>query len=353
MFFALEDKPRLDEAGAVVIYNDRGFPAEFDSHGTPLIHHDQLGRPFRPHRQGRSAETRRLKEAERALRTPLSSSSSSYGDEWISMCRECASNYFVEDEHEGTLVCADCGAVQRDRLTESFRLPTEMDPACRSRPYRREVHFGVRMRQLLCQDPVLDPDLLTHIGRWIQSKGWAAVEHEMGDCPAEQWGPRCFRRIARLSGADTHVEWGGKRIAQHWIQLRLQFGLEPWRVDIDGDVVHFMKVRYKCVADAFIRLQTERGNDPATGRRRNIYNLNYIIAQLLWMECDEYYEKTAKFLPLCASPRQPEENNKRWKEIVEFCRTNYAYPPNAGVQLEWTYKSITREEIRNKFQFFK
>lgn len=131
--------------------------------------------------------------------------------------------------------------------------------------------------------------------------------------------------------------WGGKRIPQHWVQLRRSLCLHPSDVNIDLEVQSRMRTRYVCVTMAFKNLDKER---------RNIYQLNYIIGRLLKMESPAEYALFAKFLPLSKTPKQPDADNERWEKIMRWCRKRFP-------KTNWPFEPVSEEEMENTFSFFR
>ena len=90
--------------------------------------------------------------------------------------------------------------------------------------------------------------------------------------------------------------------------------------------------------------------------RRNILNVNYVTLQILRLESEEVWKCWAKYFPQLVAKKQPEKNNKRWKTIIETCKTRYQNfsisKTEERVPLYWEYIEFTREEINKYCDYF-
>jgi hypothetical protein len=323
-----------------------------------------LERFYKPQRQGRSMECRAKKEAE-LKKEKETADQKPYSKPYDYRCINCRQQELITDG--GINICSNCGAEQEkigfgvsnndDHLLEGTLEQDHLPPIPmfnKYRGYQREVHYAVRIRQFMTLDPVLHPKLISILMEFIW-EGKTIAKKELIDQlgPIEFWGPKSFRWIFNQPyWKEIFLKepgWGGKRVCQHWIQIRKRLEIFPYQVDLDPNVLFYMNNRYWWIAKAFVALKEKHG-------RRNIYNLNYIIAQLLRMEAeDNDFKVLGKFLPQALSNKQPAENNRRWEEIIGWCQKNATYRNDDKVCLKfkWKYQPITEDEMKNIFGYFK
>lgn len=330
-----------------------------------------LGRPYLKNRQGRSRENRLRKENERRLQSLVE------GVRGDSVCTNSACKatpvFLVDDYSTGDSICSECGAVQSHFGLGQVTIPHMYSYGGNGRlgsGYKREVHFQVRIRQLTIRDPVLDPKLLTAIRKFLWPEPFSnerlkGLEAEYG--PTDVWGPKTFRALFKREELAKQIkenpDWGGNRISQHWIQLRCRLEFEPNHVDISEDVERRMRARYRCVDRAFMAICADPSSSSKEGGngkrkeepRRNIYNLNYIGAQLLRMEDPDAFHEYAKFLPQATNQRQPEVNNFYWAKIIDWCQKHARFinDKDQCCRIEWEYTPITETELFGLFSFFR
>lgn len=339
-------------------------------------------RPFKipRKRQGRSWKVRERKrrERERAERIRNHSGCRVEASTVPGACKVCGRNDgYVNDYGIGETICSFCGCVMFG--VEFMDSPMDPRPPM-SKPYQREVHFRQRFALLQNKDPRIDADdeLGTSLWDWVLENK-EKLTSELGLPEQRYWGYNSFKKLLAHPNLPFRARMRASRmtpskVALHWIQLRALEMVEPTPPQIGRDQLDRLCDRFACVSRAFDALfQPEQEKGKGTlPRKRNITNLNYVIAQVLWLESPELYRAYAKFLPQSTSAEQPAKNNEEWKLIVQFCNKHFGLGRmvELGIQEErlrpvgymlkqrvaffdeWQLHLITEEDIVKYFKFF-
>lgn len=325
-------------------------------------------------RQGRSKENRekaKIKREENSKNQP----EVCYG---YGSCPDCNSvDEWREDHHSGDVVCGYCGRVDSERgmgLSANFNFRSNT----KSKPYQKVVHFRQRMAQLLGRDPEIQENI------WNPLE--ALIRKELTPSQIEMMGKKKFAEMLKklvadpsfqesFLGAEKYKEikeknldplkHGGlgsiKRLSANWIQGRRRLNCEELPHDVEGLEELYKKLcsRYVCVANVFQeKLYCSAGEKSKESalERRNILNVNYVTLQLLRLENIEVWKAWAKYFPQLVAKKQPEKNNKRWKTIIDCCKSRYMlYAPartEEPTPLHWEFHEFSREEIERYCCFF-
>lgn len=277
-------------------------------------------------RQGRSRESReRAKRAREETREMLL-------DQWDD-CKDCKKFDFLEDGVTGDVVCSNCGLVQSAKGLE-FCSNIAIRVKNKSKPYQRVVHFRQRYAQLVGTDPWISEELFEDI---------LFKTDELG-LTGDSFGKKSFSKVLKELNPKT------KRLSANWIQVRRRMGLEtPSEVE-DPDLLYKrLCARYQCIDVVFQEKLWNAGGEKDALHRRNIVNVNYLIAQMLRLESEDLFRAWGKFLPQLSSKKQPWTNNARWKILTQELQGRFKLFSNRRTEeripLTWEYKELTKEDI--------
>jgi len=291
-------------------------------------------------------------------------------------CKSCRGFEFVYDHCSGDTICQLCGRVQSESgLGSSDNMGLGMQLRLLSKPYDRLVHFQQRIAQLTTRDPALPRWFLRTLGCFLDENK-LTMELNLG-VNSTNWGKQSWIKIFQSElfqsylrhVAPSHKPKRGQmpktpsKLAIHWIQIRKFLGLDPWRVDLDSEVLAELRMRYRLVSQAFDQTLRKPGEGQtrlpiheqlAPLSRKNIVNVNYTMAQLLRIVRPELWKEYAKFIPQLVSSTQPAQNNARWEVIVTFCRKHFRTQAHVALPLDWPYHTLTLTELNseNLFKFF-
>jgi hypothetical protein len=328
-------------------------------------------------RQGRSRAVRERVAAERAEQTLKLSGA--YTTTRKCTDKRCLGTEFdqIYDHCSGDTVCTRCGRVVEESgsgAPENNGLGFQLRFV--SKPYDRLVHFQQRIAQLTCRDPALPSWFLRTLGEFY-AENRETLELELG-VPAERWGIRSWKRILEGPLLRVYMELvcppdkapkrtalpngnSPSKVAIHWLQIRKALDIVPWEVDLDSATLMAMRLRYRVVSHAFD--QTLRRPTPDETRlpihdrvaplsRKNIINVNYTMSQLLRMVNEPLWLRIARFIPQLVSQNQPQQNNQRWRILMEHCNAKFKNHAEVCEPLEWHFKPITDVELNEQFNFF-
>lgn len=309
-------------------------------------------------RQGRNRETRERIEASRHAYRLLALQKGWKVGYQEDICPEthCAS-VLIQDLRNGNTVCQSCG-----RVVVEGGLDAQTFTALhliRSKPYQRKVHFRTRLSQLMGRDPLLPKHFLRDLHEYVFNNH-RALESKYGS--SRRWGQQILKDIFRSGEVTLPSDYTPSRLAIHWIQVRKWCYLYPHSVDLDMETERELVWRYDCVSTAFDATLPD-----STQPRKNIYNINYIMAQLLRLVSPFLFAEYARFIPLVKRSiirgegpvrwkrnyNQTLRNNVRWKSIVEYCAAHYPRTVHFGcVLMDWSYHPITLDELQTTFDKF-
>lgn len=268
-------------------------------------------------------------------------------------CLNCLSDEMTEDYTSGDLICSNCGVIQEEKgLGFSNLIPTVRHKNGKgSKRYQRIVHFSQRSAQLLGNDPK------------IRKVFWTIICRELAEVllnrPEEMefFGKKSLSRIIAKYPNELP-----RRLSANWIQVRRrlneEMGLEltvPPVLEKEEETILWknVKARYACIATAFENTLCKKTRETTKKtkniERTNIYNVNYIVLQLLRLEDEVYFQKYGIFFPQLTSKDQPHQNNNRWKILVKYCSSQfstYSCPKTEKTfHFTWKYIPMTTEEI--------
>lgn len=227
---------------------------------------------------------------------------------------------------QGEFVCTDCGMVQielgRGIIEQNPYVFYECNQGMKknSKAYQRLTHFKQRLSQLQDRDPRVPDNVIEEIEKAMQ-------KDEIDERYA---GKKVFSYYLHRLGYP-------RRLSSHYIQMRNVMGLVPVPECITMQQEERLHFRFQAINSSFNRL--------FRNRRKNIFNLNYILLQILLLENRELARNWAPFLPQLKSQHQPERNNQVWEVLMEHCsrefRTVEEEKTGSRYGFNWPYKPLS------------
>lgn len=257
-------------------------------------------------------------------------------------CQNCKSFIgLVSDYVSGDLVCTECGFVN-DSGGRSFTRNILIMKK-NSKNYKRNVHFRQRLAQLRGHDPEIDENDLEKIREHV-------IQNQID---VTRLGKKNMMAICKIIGLP-------KKMSGSWIQIRNELDWFPNSSGItqldDPVFASRFEVRYGCVEVAFNSILSAKHGSSHKLKRTNIVNLNYLMPQIIRLESETLWSECAKFFKQLTHDDHPEDNNQRWREIINFCDAHFrrarASREGGEFVFEWPYKPMTREEILTKYNYF-
>lgn len=376
--------PWMDDQGRVGMVDPDQFISEFESSFALVIsglhpsdpHLFLGGLPAKTElrKKGRQGRSRAVRERERIRREKEKEFRSGIEDGYGLPCKGCRkdSSLLVYDHQSGDTICSNCGMVlDQNGQGDSNRVGFGFQFRFLSKPYDRLVHFQQRIAQLTTRDPKLPDWFIDSLGEFLNENG-ETIEGEFGN-PRSNWGIESWKRIMNHPLFRNYLELVGtkpkrrilpnhpSKLAIHWLQIRRRLGIEPWKVEFDFQTLNLLRIRYRLISLSFN--ETLRKPGPGQSRlpihdqnqslsRKNILNVNYVLAQLLRIVNPELWRDYAKFIPQLESSTQPEQNNQRWRIIMDWCRDHFPSQESLPDPLDWPFYPITNSELENEFKFF-